>query len=75
MAVSWSLFFALSGDDPDGGGACGFTDHRTEILAAFVLRPVGSVDEFIDRPSTPHERRFLDRYRGEYFFLAPLLPC
>jgi hypothetical protein len=27
MAVFWSLFFAVSGDDPDGGGACGFTDH------------------------------------------------
>src|SRR6266404_7314479 len=59
MFLPCSLLSALSGDDLHGGAACALTDHRAEILAAFVLCLVGSVDQFIDRALDRLERHFL----------------
>src|SRR5438105_2085760 len=49
-AGSGSILVALSGHDLDGGGAGAGADHRLEVRAAAVLRPVGVVDAVVDRP-------------------------
>src|SRR3954449_3930328 len=53
----------LAWHDLDGRGAGAGADHRAEIRAALVLRPVGVVDEVVDRPVDRLERDFL-RHAG-----------
>jgi hypothetical protein len=47
--------------DCRGAGAC--ADHRLEIRAAVVLRPVGVIDEVVDRTADGLERDLL-RHAG-----------
>src|SRR4051794_15764877 len=56
-AMNRLVYFARQ--DLDGRGACACADHRAEVGAAVVLRPVGVVDEVVDRALDLLERDFL----------------
>ncbi len=47
---SLMLMFGFTQSDLDCGRTIALADHRLQIWAAFVLRPVGVVDPVVDRP-------------------------
>src|SRR5271166_2741157 len=51
--------------DPDGRRAGASPDHRTEVGAAVVLRPVGVVDAIVDRPVNWLEGDLFRHARGD----------